>query len=164
MFEVLQQEEKELKETRRKLVWMSAIVVLALAAIGTVVYKISKPSVSSAPQTVQSAVPAVAEKAPDAVRDLQVVRAVMGKDVTGIRVVWSVQLKNKSQEYTYSNVEYQATFLRPDGSVLAVTRGTIPCNLTPGDEQTVPEFFDGIYDARASTYNFVLLGAKAKAQ
>jgi hypothetical protein len=164
MFEVLQQEDKELRQTRKKLVWMSAVVVVVLVVIGAVVYKISKPHLTAAPEAAQTAAPAAKEGAPDPIHDLQVVRAVMGKDVTGVRVVWSVRLRNKSQEYTYSDVQYEARFINPDGSVLAVSRGTIPCNLAPGDEEKVPEFMDGIYDARAATYNFVLLGAKATAE
>jgi hypothetical protein len=161
MFEELQQEEKELKEMRQKQIWISAIIVLALVVIGGAVFLLTKPFAKKAPATAETSAPAVKETAPDPARDLQVVRAVMGKDVTGVRVMWSVLLRNKSSAYTYSDVQYEARFLRPDGSVMAVSRGTIPCNLAPGDEEKIPDFMGGIYDASASTYNFVLVGAKA---
>jgi hypothetical protein len=161
MFEELQQEEKELKEMRRHQIWISGIIVVALVVLGGAVFLITKPFAKKAPVAAETSAPAAKEAAPDPVRDLQVVRAVMGKDVSGVRVMWSVQLRNKSSAYTYSDVEYEARFLRPDGSVLAVSRGTIPCNLAPGDEEKIPDFMGGIYDASASTYNFVLVGAKA---
>lgn len=164
MFEELEQEDKELKEMRKKQIKICTGIVIALIVLVGAVILINKPFSKKAAVTAQTSAPAVKEPPPDAIRDLQVVRAVMGKDVTGVRVKWSVQLKNKSTAYAYSDVEYEARFIRPDGTVMAVSRGTIPCNLAPGDEQTIPEFMGGIYDASAATYNFVLLGAKAKAE
>jgi hypothetical protein len=162
MFEELQEEEKELNEMRKKQIWISAVIILALAVVGLIAYRVFKPLPDKTNLSAQSSAPVVKEASPDPVRDLQVVRAVMGKDVTGVRVVWSVRLRNKSAAYTYSNVQYEARFVRPDGSVLAASRGTIPCNLKPGDEQKIPDFLDGIYDQSAATYNFVLIGAKAE--
>jgi hypothetical protein len=161
MFEELQEEEKELKEMRKHQIWISAAIIFALAVIGTLVFVVQKPIPNKSPLNAQSALPAGKLAPPNPVRDLEVVRAVMGKDVTGVRVMWSVQMRNKSTAYTYSNVQYEARFVRPDGTILAVSRGTIPCNLAPGDEQKIPDFIDGIYDQSASTYNFVLVGAKA---
>jgi hypothetical protein len=164
MFEELQEEEKEFTEQRKKRIWICAVIILALAVVGAIVYKVSKPLPNKTPLSAQSSAPAIKETTPDPIHDLEVVRAVMGKDVTGVRVMWSVQLRNKSAAFAYSNVQYEARFVRPDGTVLAVSRGTIPCNLAPGDEQKIPDFIDGIYDQSASSYNFVLLGAKATAQ
>jgi hypothetical protein len=163
MFEELEEEEKEKKESRKKRIWISAVIIAALVVIGTLVYVVSRPRAGTGVRT-PSPTPAAQAGPPDALRDLQVVRAAMGKDVTGTRVLWSVQLRNKSAVYTYSDIQYEATFHRVDGSVLAVNRDTMQGSIGPGEEKRMPEFMDGIYDAAASTFQFVLTGAKGAAQ
>jgi hypothetical protein len=163
MFEELEEEEKEKKESGKKRLEISAVIIVALVVIGTLAYVLLRPRATTPPST---ASPAAATEAapPDALRDLQVVRAVMGKDVTGTRVLWSVELRNKSAVYTYSDIQYEATFRRGDGSVLAVNRDTIEGSIGPGEQKRMPEFMDGIYDATASTYQFVLKGANGTVQ
>jgi hypothetical protein len=158
MFEELEQEEKELREAGKKRMEISAVIIVALVVIGALAYVIIRPRATTPPST---ASPVAATKAPppDALRDLKLVRAVMGKDVSGTRVLWSVQLRNTSNVYTYSDIQYEATFQRVDGSVLAVNRDTIKGSIGPGEEKRMPEFMDGIYDAAASTFQFVLKGA-----
>jgi hypothetical protein len=162
MFEELEKEEKEEKQERKKVIQMTAYIVGILAVVLVIVYIASRPR-PKAPQPVKA--PAAAHQAaPDPVHDLQLIRAVMGKDPTGIRVMWSVHLRNKSAVYTYSDIQYEAFFLAVDGRRLGETRDTIKDSIAPGEEKTFPDFVDGMYDASASTYQFVITGAKAAAQ
>jgi hypothetical protein len=162
MFEELEKEERGEKEERNKLFQITAYIVGALIVVGAIVYLTSRGHSKSTPP-VQS-VAAARQTAPDPVKDLKIVRAVMGKDPTGIRVMWSVQLRNKSAVYTYSNIQYEARFLGPDGRTIAANRDTIKDSIGPGEEKKIPAFIDGIYDANASNYEFVLIGATSAAQ
>lgn len=81
MFEELE-EDKELKESHKKRIWMGACIIAALVVVGAIVYVISGRR-AKAPVQVQRPAPAAQKVAPDALRDLKLVRAVMGKDVRG---------------------------------------------------------------------------------
>lgn len=154
-------EDKE--ESRGKQVWIIAAVIVALVVVVTLVYVVSRPRPKT-PVRAQSPASARQTTPPDPVHDLQVVRAVMGKDVSGVRVMWSVQLRNKSAVYTYTDIQYEASLIGPTGRVLSVNRDTIKDTIGPREEKKVPPFIDGIYDAGASTFQFVLTGAKATGQ
>jgi len=163
MFEELEEEEREKKESRKKRMEISALILAGLVVIGMLVYVVSRIRAKT-PLRVQAPTPAAQAVPPDPVRDLQVARAVMGKDVSGTRVLWSVQLRNKSAVYTYSDIQYEATFFRVNGSILAVNRDTIKDSIGPGEDKKMPPFMDGIFDAAASTFQFVLTGAKSTVQ
>jgi hypothetical protein len=162
MFEELEKEQREQKEETKKLTRITVIIVSVLVVVGAIVYITSRPR-SKAPQTVNTA-GASSQSAPDPVKDLKIVRAIMGKDPTGVRVMWSVQLQNKSDVYTYSDIQYEARFIGPDGKTRTANQDVIKDSIAPGEEKKFPEFIDGIYDANSSTYQFVLLGAKATTQ
>ena len=114
MFEELEQEEREEKESRKRLMRDSALVIGALVVLGALAYVIWRPSAKPAPNPPSTAQTVPADP-PSATRDLEIVKAVMGKDVSGIRVMWSVKIRNKSTRYTYSNIKYEASFVGPDG-------------------------------------------------
>jgi hypothetical protein len=162
MFEELE-EAGEKKQSRRKQLWISASVIAALVVVVALVYVISRPRATT-PVRVKSAAPAGQAAPPNPVRDLQLVHARMGKDATGVRVMWSVQLRNKSAVYTYTDLQYEATFIGADNRILAVSRDTIKDRIEPGEEKTLAPFMDGLYDARASTFQFVITGANATAR
>ena len=162
MFEELEEEERQEKEESKKIAWITVIIVSVLVVVGAIVYITSRPQ-SKASKPVQAAA-ATARPAPNPVSDLKIVRAKMGKDPTGIRVMWSVQLQNKSDVYTYSDIQYEARFIGPDGKTRTANRDVIKGSIGPGEEKKIPEFLDGIYDANASTYQFVLLGATSTAR
>jgi len=162
MFEELEKEEKGEKEERNKLLLMMAYIVGGLIIVGVLAYFLTRGSSKTAPP-VQS-VAAARQTAADPVKDLKIVRAVMGKDPTGIRVMWSVQLRNKSAVYTYSDIQYEARFLGPDGGTRSASRDTIKTSIAPGEEKKFPPFLDGVYDANASTYQFVIVGATSSEQ
>jgi hypothetical protein len=162
MFEELEEEQRLEKEERKKTLRITAYIVSALVIVGAIIYITSR----SHPKTPSPAKPLVAasQTAPDPIRDLKIVQAKMGKDPTGIRVMWSVQLQNKSPVYTYSDIQYEARFIGPDGKVRTATRDTIKDSVGPGEEKKIPQFLDGIYDANASTYQFVLISATSATQ
>ena len=116
MFEELEQEERGEKEERNKLLRMTAYIVGVLAIVGVIVYIGSRghAKTSRAVQTLSAAT----QTAPDPVKDLKIINATMRKDPSGIRVMWLVQLRNKSAVYTYSDVQYEASFIGPDGRTI----------------------------------------------
>jgi len=162
MFEGLEEEERGKKEETKKLLRMTAIILGALVIVGGVIYVATKGRSKAAPG-VQPVV-AARQANPNPVHDLRIVHARMGKDPTGLRVKWAVELENRSAVYTYSDIQYEATFSGVDGKVRATTRDTIKFSIAPGEEKNIPEFFDGLYDSNASTYQFILVGAKSAAQ
>jgi hypothetical protein len=160
MFEELEQEEREEKESRNRLLRDSAIIIGVLVVIGAIAYMVWRPA-AVAPTKVSVPAPAANVGPPDATRDLNLVHVVMGKDPTGVRVMWSVTIQNKSTAYTYSNFKYAVEFIGPDGKLLYNSGDTIPGSVGPGDEVTLPDFMGGMYNANASTYHFHLVGAEA---
>lgn len=160
--EQLEEEEREDKEERRKLLEITAAIVSILVVAGVIVYLTSRVRSKIAPSVLQPV--AAGRPAPDPLHDLTIVRARMGKDVSGIRVKWSVKLQNKSSLYTYSDIQYEARFIGPDGRTRSANRDTIKDSVGPGEQKNIPEFVDGIYDSNASTYQFVLLSAKSTTQ
>jgi len=159
MFEELEEEERGEKEETKKLLRITAIILGAVVIVGAVVYVTTRGR-SKAAAPVHPLV-AARQSNPDPIHDLRIVRARMGKDLTGIRVRWAVELQNKSAVYTYSDIQYEARFIGPDGKVRSATRDTIKDIIAPGEEKKIPEFIDGIYDSNASTYQFVLVSAKS---
>jgi hypothetical protein len=160
MFEELEQEARDEKESRKRLLRVSAIIIGVLVVIGAIAYVIWRPApVVSTKVSVPT--PAAKVGPPDATRDLKVVRAVMGKDPSGLRVMWSVTIQNKSTAYTYSNFKYEVDFISPYGVVLSNSADTIPGSVGPGAQETLPDFMGGMYNANASTYHFHLVGAEA---
>ena len=162
MFEELENEEKEEKQERKKVAQMAIYIVAALVVVTVIVYLVSGRQ-AKAPQPVKSAA-AASKPAPDPVTDLHLIHAAMGKDPWGMRVMWSVQVRNTSKVYTYSDIQYDAYFLAVDGRRLGEDKSTIKDSIGPGEEKEFPEFIAGIYDASASTYQFVITGAKVAAQ
>ncbi|MGA8184006.1 MAG: hypothetical protein WB819_10240 [Terriglobia bacterium] len=160
MFEELEQEERDEKESRNRLLRVSAIIVGVLVVIGAIAYVVWRPApVASTKVSVPT--PAANVGPPDATRDLKLVRLVMGKDPSGLRNMWSVTIHNESTVYTYSNFKYEVEFMGPDGRILYNTADTIPGSVGPGADETLPDYLGGMYNANASTYHFHLVGAEA---
>jgi len=160
MFEEFEAEEKGQAQERNKLLKMTAIIVAALAVVGAIIYISTRGHASSAAQPAQHvAATPTGQAAANPVKDLKIIKAVMGRDPSGLRVMWSVQLKNQSPAYTYSNIQYQASFIGPDGSTTSSSRDTIKDSIAAGDEKKFPDFIGGVYDANASTYQFVIISA-----
>jgi hypothetical protein len=158
MFEV--PEEKE--EANRAALWIGIAVVLVLAVVGVLAYVNSNGGAKSAALAATPAVPAAVANA-DAVHDLRVISAKMDKDYTGTTAVWSVDIKNDSQNYTYSNVTYETNYAGADNSILATNRGQITISIDPGEDQTA-DFQDALYPEGTAWYKIKITGATATSQ
>jgi hypothetical protein len=93
-------------------------------------------------------------------KDLRVVSVKMDKDVTGNVAVWSVDLRNLSQIYTYKDIAYQTTYLGADNSVIAQNTGKMNLSLDPGDEQTT-QFRDLLYPSGTAVFKFTITSVSA---
>lgn len=157
MFEV--PEEKE--EASRATLWIGIAVVLVLAVVGTLAY-VNRGGPKSAAPAAAPAIPAAVANA-DAVHDLRVVSAKMDKDYTGTTAMWSVDVKNDSQVYTYSDIAYETTYAAADNSILATNQGKMKISIGPGEDQTA-DFRDALYPDRTAWYKVKITGATASKQ
>lgn len=154
MFEAAQGQ----KQSSSNRMLVGVFVIVAAVAVGGVLYTMSKGgSKPAAPVTAAAAAPSVAGKA-DAVHDLKILSARMEKDRAGTTAVWLVDVDNKSKAYTYSNIQYETTYVGPDNAALLVNKGTIPFNLAPGEERNA-QIRDVLYPAGTSWYKFRIIGA-----
>ena len=95
----------------------------------------------------------------DAVKDLRVVSRKMAKDYSGA-AGWSVELRNLSQVYSYSNIQYETTYVGADSTLLATNHGTIPSlTLDPGESQS-GQFREALPSGTA-LYTLKITGATA---
>jgi uncharacterized protein (UPF0333 family) len=133
-------------------------IVVVLAVVGTLAY-LNKGSAKGS----EGSASAAASSAPtglkgNPVKDLHIVSATMDKDYTGTTAVWSVDIKNTSSAYTYSNIGYQTNYFGSDNSVLVQNKGNISLSLAPGDEQST-QFRDVLYPGNTAWYRFTVVGA-----
>jgi hypothetical protein len=163
MFEQFDAEERGQKEERNKLLRITAIIVCIVAIAGGIIYIATRGHAKSSPPPAAPAAPAAQAHAgpPDPVHDLHIVNLAMGKDPSGLRVLWSVEVRNRSTVYTYSDIEYDAYFLSVDGKRLGEDKDTIKDSIGPGEEKKFPPILDGIYDSHYSTYQFLIVSAKS---
>jgi hypothetical protein len=140
---------------------IGACIVVVLAIVGTLAYLNQKGGAKSATPAVAAigGVPAAQANA-DAVKDLHIVSAKMDKDYTGTMAVWSVEVKNTSGAYTYSNIGYETTYFGSDNSVLLQNQGKVSLSLGPGDEEST-QFRDALYPGNTAWYKFRVVGAEA---
>jgi len=155
MFE-LPEDKKQASRRRRGI---GALIGVFLLALGTLLYVVSRPG-AKAPEPVASTAAAPIGEA-DPVRDLRVLRATMGKDRTGTWAVWSIALRNKSTGYTYSDIQYETTYIGADDRPVLVNRGTLQMSIEPGEEKDTSELRDALFPTGAVWYKFRLVGAKA---
>lgn len=133
-------------------------IVVVLAVVGTLAYLnkgSAKGSEASASASTASSTPGLKG---DPVKDLHIVSAKMEKDYTGNLAVWSVDIRNTSSVYTYSNIGYQTNYFGGDNSVLVQNKGNISLSLSPGDEQST-QFRDVLYPTNTAWYRFTVVGA-----
>jgi len=141
--------------------WVGILVVLALIGGGVVFYmgrKDAAPNAASA--TASPAAAAEPQANADAVKDLRIVSQKLDKDNSDA-AMWSVELRNLSHVYTYSNIQYETTYIGRDGSGLGDNKGTIPqLTLDPGDSQST-QFRDTLYPSGTALFKIKILGATA---
>jgi hypothetical protein len=134
-------------------------IVVVLAVVGTLAY-LNKGSAKGSEASASAAATGSpsAELKGNPVKDLHIVSATMDKDYTGNLAVWSVELKNESSVYTYSNIGYQTNYFGGDNSVLVQNKGNISLSLGPGDQQST-QFRDVLYPGNTAWYRFTVVGA-----
>lgn len=161
MFEV----PHEIEQPRASRIWIG-VLAAALAVGGVVVYVLSGRSVlsRSANRGPAVAAPVAAPQSPaDPVHDIKIVTAKMDKDTMGTTAVWLIDLVNHSHVYSYSHIEYEATYVGADNHALVINKGTIPITLQPGEEQN-PEVRDVLFPAGTAWYKLRILGATSSVQ
>jgi len=135
-------------------------IVVVLAVVGTLAY-LNKGSTKGSEASASGATGSIATGVKgDPVKDLHIVSAKMEKDYTGNLAVWSVDIRNQSQVYTYSNIGYQTNYFGSDNGVLVQNKGNISLSLAPGDEQST-QFRDVLYPDNTAWYRFTVTGADA---
>ena len=157
MFEGSQEE----KSAATMGMWTGVGVVALAIAIGGYVF-VSKAK-SGKPGPVVAAQPAQPTGPADPVRDLKVQRATMGKDRTGTTAVWMVNIENKSDSYTYNNIEYETTYVGANNTAILINKGTIKASIEPGGQKN-SEIDDALYPAGTAWYKIRITGAKSSVQ
>jgi hypothetical protein len=158
MFEAGQDE----KQDSTSKMWIGIFVVVALVALGALYYSMTKGGTAKGPAS-DAAPAASAPAAPtnaDPLRDLKVQRATMEKDRTGTTAIWSVTIQNRSNNYAYSEVQYETTYMDAASKPLLVNKGRLAASIGPG-EQATPEIRDVLYPAGTVLYKFKITDAKS---
>ena len=155
-------EPRQAKSAAPKGLWIGIVVVGIAAAIGAYFYSNSKGSANKQTPATASATPQVKGDA-DPVRDLKVQRTTMNKDRTGTMAVWLVSIENKSAAYSYSNIQYETTYVGADNNAVLINKGTITTTIAPGEHKN-SEINDALYPAGTAWYKFRITGATASAQ
>jgi hypothetical protein len=147
-------------ESRGMGMWVG-ILVLAAVIVGGVVFFMTKREAGPGAQPVSAAAAAPAQTNADAAKDLRVVSKKLDKDYTGTTAMWSVELRNMSQVYSYSNIQYETTYLDANGGGLGDNKGSIPSlTLDPGESQST-QFRDTLYPSGTALYSIKIIGATA---
>jgi hypothetical protein len=97
----------------------------------------------------------------DPLQDLRVTHASLEKDYTGTKAVWKVRVQNKSSVCTYTDIEYEASYIAADDAVLALSQGTIEADVEPSEEKQISDLEDILFPVGTVRYEFRLTGAKA---
>ena len=152
---------QEAKSTASMGMWTGVGVVALAIGIGGYVFVSKAKSTKLVPvANIQAAQPTGPA---DPIRDLKVQRATMGKDRTGTTAVWMVNIENKSASYTYSNIEYETTYVGANNTAILINKGTINASIEPGGQRN-SEIADAMYPAATAWYKIRITGAKASVQ
>jgi hypothetical protein len=156
---------QEAKQTTMTGLWIGVSVALVALAGGVLLYRASNTSVPSQnegkpPELASGSAP---HATADPVHDLKVLSVRMDKDRAGTTAVWLVDITNRSRVYTYSNIQYETTYVGADNRALLINKGTIAGILQPGDGRN-SEFRDVLYPVGTAWYKFRITGATSSAQ
>jgi hypothetical protein len=156
MFEASQ----EAKTSASMGMWTGLAVVTVAIGFGSFLF-ISKGKANK-----QSPVVAAAPARPvgnaDPIHDLKVQHATMSKDRTGTTAVWLVSIENKSASYSYSNIQYETTYVGANNNAILINKGTIAATIEPGGQKS-SEINDALYPAGTAWYKIRITGATASA-
>lgn len=151
MFEV----PHEKKEGGSKFVWIALVVIALVAVVGGAFY------LRQQPEETRAAALDLSQAEP--LNDLSVDRVTMDPDPTGTRAVWTVVILNSSP-YTYTNIQYETTYLDGGDRVIATNKGTLPGQLDPHQQRTISDLQDILYPTGTVSYRFRLLEATPAAE
>ena len=154
MFEATQ----EKPDSGSSKLWIGVFVVLAVVALGVLYYTMTKGAAKD--KAVAKAAAAKAVESADPVKDLKILRATMQKDANGAATVWSVTLENRSDTFSYSQIQYQTDYLGGDDRTILSNQGVLSISMNPGAEQS-SEIRDSAYPAGTARYKFKITNAKA---
>lgn len=87
----------------------------------------------------------------------------MNKDRTGTTAVWLVSIENRSASYTYSNIQYETTYVGANNDAILINKGTIASSIGPGDQKD-SEINDALYPSGTAWYKIRITGATASTQ
>ena len=151
------------KSTAPKGMWVGLAVLAVILIAGAYFFfhtkgGLGKTASAQADATVQAQV-----KDADPVRDLKVQRATMNRDRTGTTAVWFVSIENKSASYSYSNIQYETTYVGADNNSILINKGTIAGTISPGGQKS-SEINDALYPAGTAWYKIRITGATPSAQ
>jgi hypothetical protein len=153
---------EEVKQKEPKGFWIAIAVVVAMVAVGAYFVVKSRSTANKQAPVAASSAAAVKSDA-DPVHDLKIRRATMDKDRTGTMAIWLVTIENKSTVYSYSNIQYETTYVGADNNAILINKGTIATAFAPG-EQKNSEINDALYPAGTAWYKVRITGATPAAQ
>jgi hypothetical protein len=153
-------ESQEAKSPASMGMWTGVAVVALALGIGGYMF-ISKAKATKPTPVV--AAPAQPTGPADPIHDLKVQHATMSKDRTGTTAVWLVSIENKSASYSYSNIQYETTYVGANNTAILINKGTIPGSIEPGGQKS-SEINDALYPAGTAWYKIRITGATPTAQ
>jgi hypothetical protein len=155
MFEPPQQEKPS---STSNTVWIGVIVVVIAVAAGMLFMTTTK-----GPGTPVASAPAAPAAKADPVKDLKIQRAAMDKDASGTIAVWAVAIENRSPSYSYSEIEYETSYLNADSKVIASNKGKLSLTLGPQQEKNT-QIRDLTYPSGTATYKIRITAATSQAE
>ena len=154
------QDEKQDSSTK---MWIGIFVIVAVAALGALYYTMTKGGAKGPEKAAPAAAAPATPTNADPLRDLKVQRATMEKDRTGTAAVWSVTIQNRSDNYAYSQIQYETTYMDAASKPLLINKGRLEASIGPG-QQATPEIRDTLYPTGTVLYKFKITDAKSTAQ
>ena len=149
---------QEKPSSTSKSVWIGVIVVVIVVAAAMLFTMTTK-----GPGTPAATAPAAPTAKADPVHDLKIQRAAMDKDSSGTIAIWAITIENRSPSYSYSNIEYETSYLNADGKVIASNKGTLPLSLGPEGEKNT-QLRDLTYPAGTASYKIRVTAATSQAE
>ena len=156
------EETEEKKATSGNRVGM-AVALVAAIVVGAILFFTMSIGPAKGPSAAVRAAAEAAKTPADALHDLIVQRATMDKDPKGTTALWVLAIENRSKVYTYSEIQYETTYLDANSKPILVNKGTITASVDPG-EQYRSELRDALYPSGTVLYQFKLTGAKSSIQ
>jgi hypothetical protein len=158
-------EDETKKDETSAHIWIGVAIVAVILG-GGVYYYLSHLSASQPAPAVEST-PAASTKpvqtTADAIKDLKIKRALMDKDATGTMAVWLVAIENRSEVFSYSNIQYETTYYGGDNHTLLVNKGVLRIAIAPG-ESVNQEIRDALYPTGTARFMFKIKEAASAKQ